>query len=174
MHGLKGQQALGELVTHLEPQRKWRDALAARSVLAGAGVGLLVVALGLYLIEQQASPRYLSATDQSPLYVWTVAAGLAASFITYILTEETWKPDLQVVARIVEALGSNGSMAKTQLCVKSGLNYTSFQRYLKWMEGRGLVMVRASDHDTFSVMLTEKGLESHDAYKAWLGKLTGP
>jgi predicted transcriptional regulator len=147
--------------------------LAARSALVSLSVGLLAI-MSFIVVGLLESPRYLSKADQTPFYAWALAAGLASGLLTYVAVEETWKPDLHVVARMVEALGSNGSMAKTQLCSKSGLNYTSFQRYLKWMEDRALVVVKASDRDTFSVVLTQKGLESKDAYRAWLGKLSGP
>ena len=154
----------------MSSHERWRDVASANSALVSSGIGLLVMIAGLLLTS--GPQRYLSYDVQSlPPYVLVLVFGTAAGLATYAVIEATWKPDLGVVARMVEALSAEGAMVKTKLCSRSGLSYTSFQKYLHWMEGHNLVTVVSTDGEVFSVALTEKGLESHVAYQAWLTKL---
>lgn len=150
--------------------RRYVDRLAASPLLSAFAMGALVFAIISYLRAFYSSP-YL-AYHLLPFDGWPLVAGVIAAVMTYVVIEEVWKPDLRVIARMVEALSGNGPMVKTQLYSKSGLNYTSFQRYLKWMLGHGLVEARTSEEDNTLLSLTRRGVESHEAYLAWLSKLS--
>lgn len=72
------------------------------------------------------------------------------------------RPDIYVVARILERLWREGSpMLKTRLQVASDMNYDVFRKYLAWMHGRGLVMLMESEDGHERVALTRRGSETH-------------
>ena len=54
---------------------------------------------------------------------------------------DTLRPDLYVVVRILEALWRNANrMRPTHLQLASGINYSRFERYIAYLESRGLVV----------------------------------
>lgn len=72
------------------------------------------------------------------------------------------RPDIYVVARILERLWREGSpMLKTRLQVASNVNYDVFRKYLAWMQERALVEVRESEDGHERVALTKRGSETH-------------
>src|SRR2546422_1614460 len=69
-----------------------------------------------------------------------------------------WKPDLYVVARILEHLWrSSDPMLKTRLQVAANVNYDVFKRYLEWLMTSGLASLTLSNDGHEKVSLTAKG-----------------
>lgn len=71
------------------------------------------------------------------------------------------RPDLYVVARLLERLWREEAILKTRLQVAARVNYDVFSRYLDWLELHGLVAVESGGDGHERVHLTPKG---HDAY----------
>jgi predicted transcriptional regulator len=68
------------------------------------------------------------------------------------------RPDLLVVARILEALTvSDRRLKRTQLQMAAGINYTQLERYLNLLEARGLVVVSKTKPAGTYVDLTSAG-----------------
>ncbi len=86
------------------------------------------------------------------------------------MSENGWKPDLYVLARIVDALSRNGPMKKTNLQMSARLNYEALVRYTNWMSSHGLVELARNPDGEF-VVLTNKGQEAQETFVSWLGKL---
>jgi len=80
--------------------------------------------------------------------------------------------DLIVIARILDALYSEGRMKKTHLQMASRLNYPAFTRYLGWLEEKGLLRVVEGDDGEY-VELTQKGRESYERVVVWLKEYVG-
>ena len=53
--------------------------------------------------------------------------------------EQSSKPDLYVIARIIKALKEKNRMNKTALATSPGLPYDKLVKYLAWMSERGFV-----------------------------------
>ena len=71
------------------------------------------------------------------------------------------RPDIRVVARILEALWkNNGPMRPTQLQQASGTNYSQFERYLDLLRERGLVDVSDLEQGAL-IRLTVRGEQAH-------------
>lgn len=91
-----------------------------------------------------------------------------------------WRPDLYVVARILEHLWrSRNPMLKTRLQVAANVNYDVFSRYLAWTIDRGLVVLRPSADGHDRVALTPKGQEAFRRLVQWInevvhGRVPGP
>ncbi len=71
------------------------------------------------------------------------------------------RPDLYVVARLLERLWREEPVLKTHLQVAARVNYDVFARYLEWLRVRGLVALENAEDGHERVRLTPKG---HDAY----------
>jgi predicted transcriptional regulator len=84
------------------------------------------------------------------------------------------RPDLWVVARLLEALteGSN-RMKRTPLQMATGVNYTVFTRYLDWMTSRGLVTVTLEGGTTPWVTLTPRGAAAYRYLREGIDHLVG-
>lgn len=82
------------------------------------------------------------------------------------------RPDIVVVARMLDALYNEGRMKKTHLQMASRLNYPAFARYLEWLEEKGLVRVVESADGAY-VELTAKGRESYEKVVLWLKEHLG-
>ena len=84
------------------------------------------------------------------------------------------KPDLYVVARIVNVLREQGPMKRTQLSVTTRLSYDTLVKYLAWMNHRGFISIDAEEN----VVLTKEGEEVYDRLVKWIlehvGKLRFP
>jgi predicted transcriptional regulator len=79
------------------------------------------------------------------------------------------RPDLYVVARILERLWREGTgMLKTRLQVASNVNYDVFSRYVGWMESRGLVELVNSADGHERVVLTSRGSEAYRKLVQWI------
>jgi predicted transcriptional regulator len=79
------------------------------------------------------------------------------------------KPDLYVVARIIQALRQRDSVNKTALATSTGLAYDKLVRYLAWMSEKGFVEVSADG----SVTLTDAGQKAYDELVTWILKNVG-
>jgi predicted transcriptional regulator len=71
------------------------------------------------------------------------------------------RPDLYVVARILEVLWKEGRpMRKTRLQMAAGINYSVFQRYIEVLGARGLVRSVVEPDGGEAVELSAKGQEA--------------
>ena len=83
--------------------------------------------------------------------------------------EQSSKPDLYLVARIIRVLKEDGRMKKTALATSTGLAYDKLAKYLVWMVERGLVSI---DDEGF-VSLTGAGAQAYDELVKWILKHVG-
>jgi predicted transcriptional regulator len=82
------------------------------------------------------------------------------------------KPDLYVVARILERLWREESpMLKTRLQVSSNLNYDVFRKYLAWMVDHGLTSFEDSADGHEKVRLSPKGEEAYRKLVQWINEV---
>lgn len=82
------------------------------------------------------------------------------------------RPDLYVVARLLERLWREGSpMLKTRLQVAANVNYDVFSRYLSWLLDRGLVVLTSSEDGHDRVALTPKGNEAYATLARWMNEV---
>ena len=88
--------------------------------------------------------------------------------------EPEWRPDLYVVARLLERLWrEDAPMLKTRLQVGANVNYDVFTRYLSWLLARSLVVLENSPDGHERVALTPKGYESYRKLVQWINELVG-
>lgn len=84
-----------------------------------------------------------------------------------------FRPDLYLVARIIDALSNDSELNKTNLAVETGFAYNRLINYLEWMEVHQLVQELDG-----KVSLTEKGRETYLRLVDWIleyvGKLNFP
>ena len=81
------------------------------------------------------------------------------------------RPDLYVVARMLERLWTEGTpMLRTRLQVASRVNYDVFTRYLEWMLVNGLVELRPLESRE-GVALTSKGEEAYRKLVQWINEI---
>jgi len=84
------------------------------------------------------------------------------------------KPDLYVVARVVNVLREQGPTKRTQLAVMTRLSYDTLVKYLDWMNQKGFVRFDEEEN----VVLTQQGEEVYDRLVKWIleyvGKLRFP
>ena len=77
-------------------------------------------------------------------------------------------PDLYVVARFLDTLyQSDQPMKKTNIQMRTGLNYTRFAEYLDWMQLHGFVQ-KSQDGETELFGLSPKGLDSYHLLVGWI------
>jgi predicted transcriptional regulator len=79
------------------------------------------------------------------------------------------KPDLYVIARIIEALKLKKKLNKTTLATSTGLSYDRLVKYLSWMLDRDFIRI---DEDGL-VSLTEVGSKVYDDLVGWIMKYVG-
>lgn len=85
------------------------------------------------------------------------------------MSSSPFKPNLYVLARIVEVLSQNGPMRRTRLSTMANISYDKLERYLEWMAERGLVYI---DGDGY-VRLTERGVETYNVLVEWIRRYVG-
>jgi predicted transcriptional regulator len=85
------------------------------------------------------------------------------------LSEQSSKPDLYVIARIIKTLKEKNRMNKTALATSTGLAYDKLVKYLAWMSERGFVTFT---EDGF-VCLTKEGSAAYDELVHWIMKYVG-
>jgi len=76
--------------------------------------------------------------------------------------------DLVVIARILDALYTNGKLRRTKLQMYSRLNYPRFSQYLNWLLERNLV-----EFDGDYVKLTRVGVEAYERVVRWMKEVIG-
>jgi predicted transcriptional regulator len=79
------------------------------------------------------------------------------------------KPDLYVVARIIQSLKKKNKVNKTALALSTELSYDKLVKYLDWMAKKGFVIL----DENGSVVLTEAGSEAYDELVKWIIKHVG-
>jgi predicted transcriptional regulator len=79
------------------------------------------------------------------------------------------KPDLYVVARIIQSLKKKNKINKTALATSTELSYDKLVRYLDWMSKKGWVIVDVNG----SVTLTKTGSEVYEELVQWIVKHIG-
>jgi len=83
-----------------------------------------------------------------------------------------WKPDLYVVARILEHLWrSSDPMLKTRLQAAANVNYDVFKRYLEWLMTSGLATLTLSNDGHEKVSLTAKGDDAYRRLVQWIDEV---
>ena len=83
--------------------------------------------------------------------------------------EQSSKPDLYVIARIIEAIKEKNKLSKTVLATSTGLAYDRLVRYLSWMSDKGFVKI----DDEGLVHLTKEGVQAYDDLVRWILKNVG-
>jgi len=82
------------------------------------------------------------------------------------------RPDLYVVARILERLWREGRpMLKTRLQISTRVNYDVFIRYLDWMQKRELVTSEEFSDGHEGVRLTPKGEDAYKRLVQWMNEV---
>jgi predicted transcriptional regulator len=79
------------------------------------------------------------------------------------------KPDLYVVARIINALKKKNKINKTSLATSTELSYDKLVKYLDWLSKKGFVVV----DENGLVSLTKAGAEAYDELVQWIMKHVG-
>jgi predicted transcriptional regulator len=79
------------------------------------------------------------------------------------------KPDLYVVARIIQSLKKKNKINKTALATSTELSYDKLVKYLDWMSKKGWVIVDVNG----SVTLTKAGSEIYEELVQWIVKHIG-
>jgi predicted transcriptional regulator len=82
-----------------------------------------------------------------------------------------FKPDLYIVTRVIEKLlqSKEGALKRTQLQMKSGLNWNVFTRYLDLLLSRDLAVIE-SRRDGEYVVATDQGRK---AYRLLIESIAG-
>ena len=83
--------------------------------------------------------------------------------------EQSSKPDLYVIARIMKALKEKNKMNKTALATSTGLAYDKLVKYLAWMLERKFIEI----NENGLVSLTKTGAEAYDDLVQWIMKYVG-
>lgn len=83
--------------------------------------------------------------------------------------EQSSKPDLYVIARIIKALREKNRMNKTTLATVTGLAYDKLVKYLAWMQEKGFIIY----DENGLVVLTAAGSEAYDDLVQWIMKYVG-
>lgn len=129
-------------------------------------VSIAVAGLALIPSSQNWTYSFFKSTASWATVLWIASAiGITTTTLTFSVLEVSWKPDLNVVARIIATLYVDGPTNRTNLSSKSGLNYKSFRRYLQWMTGHSLVEM-SKDEEGLRVFLTQTGQASYAFFNA--------
>ncbi|MGD0817755.1 MAG: winged helix-turn-helix domain-containing protein [Methanomassiliicoccales archaeon] len=85
---------------------------------------------------------------------------------------EMLRPDLYVVARILECLWrAHGPILRTRLQIAANVNYDVFSRYIDWMSQKGLVTYDKCSNGHDGVKLTSKGEEAYRKLVQWINEV---
>lgn len=85
---------------------------------------------------------------------------------------QTSKPDLYVLARIIEALKEHGPTHRTALATATGLAYDRMGKYLQWMSEKGFIK-KADEENDPRIALTDQGLKAYDEFVSWILRYVG-
>lgn len=78
--------------------------------------------------------------------------------------EQSSRPDLYVLARIIKELMENGGAKRTVLATACGLSYDRFAKYADWMVERNLIQINDENY----VSLTKAGIETYEKLVSWI------
>ncbi|HVO77538.1 MAG TPA: winged helix-turn-helix domain-containing protein [Methanomassiliicoccales archaeon] len=82
------------------------------------------------------------------------------------------KPDLYVVARILERLWQQRQpVLRTKLQLAARTNYDTLCRYLEWMESKGLIRFEKLEGERDGAVLTQKGEEAYRRLVQWIDEV---
>lgn len=82
------------------------------------------------------------------------------------------RPDLYVVARILERLHREGDpVLRTRLQLASRVNYDTFTKYLDWMLAKQLVRLVPLENGHDGVALTPEGERSYGTLVRWINEI---
>jgi predicted transcriptional regulator len=91
-----------------------------------------------------------------------------------ITIKSAWKPDIYIIARILEKLWvKGGSSRKSELQMASNLNFDIYSRYLKWMVKKNLLQIEKQSERNIRVKITKKGLKTYDIMVDWIRENVG-
>ena len=79
------------------------------------------------------------------------------------------KPDLYVIARIINVLKEKRMMNRTALATSTGLAYDKLVNYLSWMSERKFIEI----DDDGNVKLTKAGTDAYNELVQWIMKYVG-
>ncbi len=79
------------------------------------------------------------------------------------------KPDLYVVARIIQSLKKKNRVNKTALANSTELSYDRLIKYLDWLTIKGFVVI----DENGLVVLTKAGSEAYEELVQWIIKHVG-
>ena len=132
-------------------------------------VSILAAELALFqIIRDYVSYSPFGYDPFWPAILWIASSvGLVAAGLTLLVSIVSWTPDLRVVARIMANLAVDGPTKRTNLSSRSGLNYRSFKKYLKWMIDHELVNL-GKDNEGLEVFLTPAGQASNSFFVSLL------
>ena len=78
------------------------------------------------------------------------------------------RPDLYVLARFLDILYENGQpMKKTNLQMRTGLNYVRFTEYFDWLISHGFLK-RQEEEGAEVYSLSPQGLDAYHRLVAWI------
>jgi predicted transcriptional regulator len=78
------------------------------------------------------------------------------------------RPDLYVLARFLDILYENGQpMKKTNLQMRTGLNYARFTEYFDWLISHGFVQ-RRDEEGMEMYALSPQGVDAYNRLVAWI------
>jgi predicted transcriptional regulator len=91
-----------------------------------------------------------------------------------INSSSTWKPDIYIIARILEKLWlKGGSCRKSELQMASNLNFDIYSRYLSWMVEKELLEIEKLAERNIRVKIKQKGLKTYDIMVEWIKENVG-
>ena len=78
------------------------------------------------------------------------------------------RPDLYVLARFLDILYENGRpMKKTNLQMRTGLNYARFSDYFEWLISHGFLQ-RKEEEEGEEYSLSPQGLDAYHRLVSWI------
>ena len=81
----------------------------------------------------------------------------------------TSRPDLYVLARIIEKLKEHGPINRTALATATGIAYDRMGKYLQWTSEKGFTKL----NDEGYVTLTPEGVKAYDEFVSWILRYVG-
>ena len=91
-----------------------------------------------------------------------------------IPTSSSWKPDIYIIARLLEKLWlKGGGCRKSELQMAARLNYDIYSKYLGWLVEKGLMKIEMKTERNIKVKITQKGLKTYDIMVEWIKENVG-
>ena len=91
-----------------------------------------------------------------------------------ITITSSWKPDIYIIARILEKLWiKGGTRRKAELQMASNLNFDIYSKYLNWIVEKELIKIEKLSERNIKVKITQKGLKTYDIMVEWIKENVG-